>query len=69
MNQMPRQRKSRCIDGVRATRGVFWSPLAICVAAACATSDQNQPQFSVNRAADSPKIESVSVFGIFRTAG
>jgi len=25
MNQMPRQRKSRCIDGVRATRGVFWS--------------------------------------------
>ena len=55
-----------CAGGTRTTRGLLWSQLAICVGAACATSVEGQPQFSVNRSADFSKIESVAVFGIFR---
>lgn len=53
-------------DGARAMGGVCLSQVAICVMAACATSVEGQSQFSVNRSADSPKIETVSVYGIFR---
>lgn len=55
-----------CADRVQTTRGVCWGQLAICVVAACATSGEGQPQFSVTRTPDFAKSGTVSVFGIFR---
>jgi cytochrome c551/c552 len=52
--------------GIRARRGPYWGHLAICAVAACATSGDGQAQFTVARATDGAKVETVSVFGIFR---
>jgi cytochrome c551/c552 len=51
---------------IRARRGAHWGQLAICAVAACATSGDGQPQFTVTRATDVARVETVSVFGIFR---
>ena len=55
-----------CPDGARVARGSFWGRLAICAVAACATSGDGQPQFTVTRATDFSQGKTVSVFGIFR---
>ena len=55
-----------CIRRANSARGVCWGRLAICLAAACATSVDGQPQFGVTGAADFSKGASISLFGIFR---
>ena len=55
-----------CIHRANSARGVCWGQLVICLAAACATSVDGQPQFGVTGAADFSKGASISLFGIFR---